>query len=283
MFARMRVTWSLMIASWNVLRQMKGLILFPILSAICCLMVAASFIAPMAANGAWHPPAAGAPPQQKVVYYLVLFAFYFCNYTVITYFNVAVVAGAIARMMGGEPTIGDCFAAATKRLPLILGWAALSATVGLVLRMIEDRSPKIGQFVAGLLGLGWALASFLVIPVLVVENKGPFAALAESSRLLRKTWGDQVVGNFGFGLLGFLFSLPAIALFVLGMVALGAWHSIVLGVACIALAVIYFIGVALVQSTLQSIFQAAVFIYAGGNTGHGFPPELMQGVIGPKS
>ena len=121
-----RMTCSLMRASWNILRQTKGLMLFPVLSSICCLLVSASFIAPLAVSGAWHPPAANATPQQKVVYYLVLFAFYFCNYTVMTYFNVAIVAGAIARMMGGEPKVSDCFAAATKRLPLILGWAPVT-------------------------------------------------------------------------------------------------------------------------------------------------------------
>ena len=115
-----------------------------------------------------------------------------------------------------------------------------------MLRIIEDRSPKVGQFVAGLLGLAWALASFLVIPVLVVENKGPFAALTESSRLLlRKTWGDQLVGNFGFGLLGFLLSLPALVLLGVGVMALGAGHSVPLGVACIALGIIGLIGVCL--------------------------------------
>jgi hypothetical protein len=283
MFAKLRYTWSLMGASWDVLRRTKGLLLFPILSSICCCLVAASFIVPLVLSGGWKPPAGNAPVDQKVVYYTILFAFYFCNYTVITYFNVAIVSGAIARMMGGEPTIGACFGAATKRLHLILGWAAVSATVGLVLRIIEDRSPKIGQFVAGLLGAAWALASFLVVPVLVVENKGPIAALMESGRLLRKTWGEQVVGNFSFGLVFFLLALPALALIAFGIFAIASWKMTVLGIACIAVAAVYFIGLALVQATLQAVFQAAVFVYAQGNTDHGFAPSLMHDAIVAKA
>jgi hypothetical protein len=283
MFAKLHYTWSVMGASWDVLRRTKGLLVFPVLSSICCGLVAASFIIPMAMTGGWQPPAGNAAAQQKVVYYATLFAFYFCNYTVITFFNVAVVAGAISRMTGGEPTIGGCFAEATKRLHLILGWAALSATVGVVLRIIEDRSPKIGQFVAGLLGVAWALASFLVVPVLVVENKGPIAALMESGRLLRKTWGEQVVGNFSFGLVFMLLMLPGAAIFGLGLVAIAAWQMTWLGVACISIAVVYVIGLALVQSTLQVVFQAAVFMYAQGNTDHGFPPSLMHDIIVAKT
>ena len=68
-----------------------------------------------------------------------------------------------------------------------------------------------GRFVAGLLGAAWTVVSFLVVPILVVENKNPFAALQESAGLVKKTWGEQVAGNFGFGLIFFLLAIPAIA------------------------------------------------------------------------
>src|SRR5436190_24108713 len=114
-------------------------------------------------------------------------------------------------MGGGEPTVADGFRAASARLPVIAGWALVSATVGVVLRIIEDRSEKVGRFVAGLLGMAWTLVSFLVIPILVVENKGPLLALKESTKLLKKTWGEQLTGSFSFGLVFFLMSIPAVA------------------------------------------------------------------------
>ncbi len=282
MFAKISYTWSLMGASWDVVRRTKGLLLFPLLSGVCCLAVAASFAIPMFLNDAWHPPQRGAPPQQQIIYYGTLFIFYFCNYTVITYFNVAVVAGAVSRMIGGEPTIGFCFREANRRIHLILGWAAVSATVGLILRIIEDRSPKIGQFVAGLLGVAWALASFLVVPALVVDNVGPITALKESGKLLRKTWGEQIVGNFSFGLVFFFLSLPSFLVIGFSFYALVAMHSMILGGACIALGVLYLIGLGLVQSTLQAVFQAAVFMHARGIVEHGFPEELVRGAISVK-
>jgi hypothetical protein len=75
---------------------------------------------------------------------VVLFAFYFINYFVIIFFNTAIVACATIRMRGGNPTVGDGLQASGARLFEIAGWALVSASVGLVLRMIEERSAQRG-------------------------------------------------------------------------------------------------------------------------------------------
>ena len=126
------------------------------------------------------------------------------------------VACAVIRMEGGDPTVSDGLRAAGARLSLIAGWALIQATVGLVLRVIEDRSERLGQIIASLLGMAWTVTSFLVIPILVIEDKGPFAALEESAALLKKTWGEQLIGNFSFGLVFFLLSVPAFIVIALG-------------------------------------------------------------------
>ena len=282
MFTKLSYTWALMRASWEVLRRTKALVVFPLLSGVCCLLVIASFVVPLALTGAWQPPQRNAPPEQQVLYYAILFAFYFCNYAVITFFNAAVISGAVARMTGSEPTVGSCLGEAGKRIHLILGWALVSATVGLVLRLIEDRSPRIGQFVAGLLGAAWALVSFLVVPALVIDNMGPIAALKQSGKLLRKSWGEQLVGNFSFGLIFFLMMIPSIALIGVGAYLFSTTHDVPLAVACIGFGVVSLIGLALVQSTLQAIFQAALYLYAKGVHENGFPADLLSDALRPK-
>jgi hypothetical protein len=265
-----------MSACWQILKRDKGLLLFPLISGLCCLLLLASFAVPLYATGHWQPPGRGAAPLHQAAYYGILFLFYVCNYFVVVFFNAGIVACATLRMSGGNPTVGDGFRAAAARLPVIAGWAVLSATVGLVLRLIEDRSQKVGRFVAGFLGAAWTVVSFLVVPILVVENKHPFAALKKSTLLLKKTWGEQVVGNFSFGLIFFLLSLPAVASIVLG-VWLGVFSGNMAALAaCIALAGLYLIVLALVQSALQSIFQAALFLYArDGQVPPGFQAELL--------
>jgi len=265
-------TWSLMAECWQVLKQDKSLLVFPFISGICCLLLMASFAVPLFVTGAWEPPTRDAATQHQVLYYGTLFVFYVCNYFIVVFFNAAIVACAATRMGGGEPTIGDGLRAAASRLPVIAGWAVVSATVGLVLRVIEDRSDKIGQIVAGLLGMAWTVVSFLVVPVLIIENKNPFAALQESTVLLKKTWGEQLVSNFSFGGIFFLLMLPA---FVLAGLAFYLGGPVV-GIAVAVLAGIYFILLALVQSALQAIFQTALYLYArDGVVPDGFNADVL--------
>ncbi|MDB5357714.1 MAG: hypothetical protein JWN24_4167 [Phycisphaerales bacterium] len=278
MFEKISYTWELLGTSWEVLRKDKALVLFPLFSGISCLIVLASFGVPMLMTGAWHPPARGAQPAQQAAYYGTLFAFYFCNYFVITFFNVGIIACAIERMQGGEPTFGFGIQAAVSRLPLILGWSLVSATVGLILRTIEDRSDSVGEIVAGLLGMAWTLATYLAVPVMVAERKGPFFAIKESGQLFRKTWGAQFVRSFSFGLIFFLLLIPAFLLIVVSGMLFAATRSIPLGIACATLAVAYSVVLLLVQSALESIFQAAVYLYARDRQAPaGFPVALLQG------
>ena len=209
-------TWSLMSECWQVLKQEKSLLVFPLISGICCLLVLASFAVPIFLTGAWHPPSRNAMTVQQIAYYGTLFAFYAANYFIVVFFNAAMVACAAIRLGGGTPKVGDGLRAAAARLPVIAGWALVSATVGMFLRFIEDRSDKIGQIVAGLLGTAWTVVSFLVVPILVIENKGPIEALKDSANLLRRTWGEQLISNFSFGLIFFVLSIPAFALIFFG-------------------------------------------------------------------
>jgi hypothetical protein len=262
---------------WQVLKQEKSLLVFPLISGFCCLLVLASFAVPIFLTGAWHPPGHGAMTVRQVAYYGTLFAFYAANYFVVVFFNAAMVACAAIRLGGGSPTVADGLRAAASRLPVIAGWALVSATVGMILRIIEDRSDKIGQIVAGLLGTAWTLVSFLVVPILVIENKGPIEALKDSASLLKKTWGEQLIGNFSFGLVFFVLSLPAFALIFLGFFLGG----MVIGLVCVGVAVIYLLTIALIQSALQAIFQTALYLYArDGQVPQGFRAEVLAGALG---
>jgi len=269
-------TWSLMGDSFRVLKQDKEMLLFPLLSGICCLLVLASFAIPIISSESYQPPSSEASIGEQVSYYGALFAFYFCNYFVIIFFNSAIVACAAKRMAGENPTLADGFRAAFVRIHTIIGWALIAATVGLILRIIEDRSKKVGAIIAAVLGAAWTMMSFLAVPILVIENKGPFAALKDSTKLLKETWGEQLISNFSFGLVFFLLFLPAILIVVLGAMA-GGYVLI----ACIVIAVLYAIVIALIQSTLQVIFQTALYYYARHRQAPaGFAADTLSGAVG---
>ena len=267
-------TFSMMGASWEVLKKDKELLVFPLLSGICCILVIVSFALPLWMTGAvdqvqeWEKMT----PLQKTADIAIMFLFYFCNYFVIIFFNSAIVACAVVRMRGGNPTLSTGLNAAMTRLPQILGWALVSATISVILRVIENTHKKAGRWIAAILGAAWAITTFLVVPVLVVEKKGPIEAFKESTRLLKKTWGEQLIGNFGFGIVFFLLGIPGIALLIFGIMALaGGGVGAALAVLLIAAGILYIILLGLIQSALQVIFQAALYLYAkDGQASAGF-------------
>jgi hypothetical protein len=280
MFERFSRSWSLIKASGAVLRQDKELLLFPLFSGIATLLVAGSFIVPLITSGAIERYDSQASDP---VVPLMVFLFYLIQYFIIFFFNSALVGAAMIRLDGGDPTVADGLRIARSRIAQIIGYAAIAATVGLILRLIEERLGFIGRWIAGLLGVAFTVATFLTVPILVSRDIGPVDAVKESAVLLKKTWGENVVGQGGIGLVFMLgyFALTTIGLLFVFMVA--TTGSPVLIVAVLALVVLVLIGLALVQSALQGVYSAALYRYATeGNAGATFPDALMGGAFRPK-
>jgi hypothetical protein len=200
------------------------------------------------------------------------------------YFNVGLVGAAMIRLDGGDPTLADGFRIANERIMNIIGYAAISATVGTILRMIEERSGIIGQIVAGIVGLVWNLATFLVIPVLVATDKGPIEAVKHSANLLKETWGEQITGNFSMGGIFFLFYFLIIAA-TIGLTALvgAVTESAILVGVVIVLGVVAILILATIQGALGGIYQAALYRYAAlGVAPDNFDIETIKGAFKPK-
>jgi hypothetical protein len=275
MFDRISNGWSLAKQSWEVLKLDKELLLFPLVSGIACLMVLASFAVPLYGTGYYETVMnEGADGAQNPIAWVILFAFYFVNYFVIVFFNTALIACAIIRFRGGDPTVADGLRAAGNRLPQIAAWALVSATVGIILRAIESRSERAGQFATALLGGAWSIATYFVVPVLVVEKVDPITAVKRSFAVLRKTWGEALSANFGIGLFTFLGMLLALAPLILGFMALANGMTAV-GVAGIVCGILGMITVSLVSSALNSILLGALYLYAAD----GEVPQQFDGGI----
>lgn len=266
-------TWNLMMASLEILKKDKELIFFPIFSGIALLLVLASFALPIFfLDVAFFNNTA--ENQQSTMMYIIGFLFYFVNYFIIIFFNSALIGCATIRLNGGDLTVMDGLKIAVSRLFQILGWSLLSATVGIILRTIGERSGLVGKIVVALLGAAWTITSFLVVPVLVVEEKGPIEAYKSSVQLLKKTWGEQLLSNLGFGIIFFIliFVPTAIGIAVIATLNVPPAILAILG----GLAAIYFISLTLIQTTLQGIFQAALYHFAKkGEAPEGFSEEQL--------
>jgi hypothetical protein len=271
MLERTQRSWGLLAEAWAVLRENRELVLFPIFSGIATLLVMVSFFLPMVLSGSWGEIAHSHGAMQHAVgagHYVWLFLFYLATYFVVVFFNSGLVACVRMRFAGAEPTVRDGLSFAMANIGRIFQWSLLSATVGTVLRIVEERAGWLGRIVSGLLGIAWSLATLFVTPVLVYEQVGPAEALQRSAETFRRTWGEAVVANVGLGLaftLLFLGAIPAVVLVaVLGAMLMStapaAGLAVMLG--AFGLGVVYWIGLGIVKNTLQSIFLTACYQYA---------------------
>jgi len=294
-------TWALMKASWEVVRNNKRLLILPAFSAVCLILVLASFLAPVLLSetnmavyrgelpseefsaGYLSFPTEESPTADKVRFGLVAFGFYFANYFVIIFFNAAIVASALFWMKDGEASLSRGLGAAASRLPQVVGWALVSATVGLLLKVLESNR-KSSRIVASILGTAWTVMTYLAVPVLVVEGKGPIGSLKESVSLLRKSWGQQLVGSFGFGIFWFLLSLVGFAIIGGGLYVAKAVGSPGIAAPAVLAGVVYFIGLIMVSSVMTPVFQAALYVYAKeGHAPGSFGQGLLEGAFHPKA
>lgn len=268
---RIQNSISLARESWQVLKADKELMALPVISGIASMIVAASFVVPLATTSAFD--------RRGALFYLVLFVMYVALAYVTIFFNAALVNAAHQRLTGGDPTLGSALAGARSRAGKILPWAIVSATVSVILRAIEERAGFVGQLVAGLAGVAWAVVTFLVLPVIVIEGVGVRDAVKNSGRLFRQTWGENLAAQVGFGLVGFVAMLPGFALIVGGgFVGSGAF------VGGLVLGAVWIIGVAVLLSALSGIFQTALYLFAvdGALPAGTFSETTMQGAFAPK-
>jgi hypothetical protein len=117
------------------------------------------------------------------------------------------------RLSGGDPTMRDGLRIAVQHFGKIAGWAFIAATVGVILDTLKNGSNKlIGRLIAGGLGLAWTLITYLIVPIIILEDRTIYDSMERSAELFRKRWGEQIAGSFGFGLLNLLLLLPALAI-----------------------------------------------------------------------
>lgn len=281
MFSR---SWDLAKASWGVLRQDKELVLLPLISAVASLVILAPFAAGIFFTGRTTGVTSTGVGWEWTPASIALTAVTYLVATYVTlFFQAALICGANERLAGGNPTLGSALAGAVARAGHILPWAILSATVSVVLRAIQERAGFIGRIVVGLIGIAWTLVTFLVLPIIVVEGTGVKDALTRSAEAFKRTWGENVIGNAGIGLVSMLGMLIGLAVTV-PMMVLGFGNDMVLlGVAGVALLVVWMLIVSLFTSALTGVYRTALYRYAvAGQVSDGFTADQIQNAFRPR-
>lgn len=269
---------QILAASWQLLRTNKSLLALPFISLPAGLVAAAVLFVPgfFAGNAFAHDNRVGAYVGGALAV-LALSA-------VSIFFQAALVIGAYQQADGYTPTLNSTLTVAWRMRGKIVGWALTTTTVGLAIRAIEERLGIFGKVVGFVAGVAWAIASFLVIPVVVAEGLGPFAALSRSAQLVRARWGTGLRTTLRFGLIQLAVTLPIIVVLFVGIfitVSGASTAAVAVGVLTIAIAILALIAAGTVFGAIATFARAFIYRYTVGLP-IPVPAELMQGAFVPK-
>jgi hypothetical protein len=270
-FGRISNGWTLTMKSLAIVRENKHFLVFTLLSGISLLLVMGSFVGSLAAQSDAFDK------MEPAVKYGIYFMFYFTAWSVVIFFNMALIHCALKTLNGEETSVADGIVFSFSRMHLVLSWAFISATIGLLLRVLEDKSEKLTAVITAVLGVAWSLMTFMVVPVLAYENVSVFQAIKRSSALLRNSWGERIGAGFSFGLVGFLLFL-ALAFSAGGIFLLLLKLNIVPGLfAFFVCLVVIALTVMCLMSTAETVFTALMYQYSIGKATGNISHEEIKG------
>jgi hypothetical protein len=278
-------SWKITQLTFRVINQDRELILFALLSFLFSTLFAIAMIVPsvvptIMAEGI-------SQDSLQIFQYIIIFLTYFGLAFIATFFNVCVVYTTKIRFEGGNATFGESMRFAFTKLGLIFQWSLLSATVGLLLKILDNLASRLGkggQIIAsiliGLLGMAWSVISIFVVPVLVYEGLGPIDAVKKSTQVIKKTWGESLIRHFGLGLIQFLVFVIIIALsFGLTYVLANTFDVIGLVIG-IGVGILLMLLTGLIFSVANTIFNTALYVYANKSlVAEGFDEETVKGAF----
>ena len=263
--------------SLQVIKENKKLLLFPILSSIALIFILATFAGGLFASSGMDIDRLfdRLAESNQILVYALLFVYYLVNYFVIVFFNMALIHCARLIFDGKEATLSDGLNYSGSRLGAILSWAMLSATVGVILKALEDRLGAIGDIVVNLIGAVWSIATFFAVPVIAYENVGPLEAVKRSVLIMKEKFGETIGANFSFGA---FFLLGYVIVFIAGaaLFFLNPIFGIVCGVLMILL-------LHTIVAAAKSVFVAASYNHINDHAAGRFDDnDVLDSIFMPK-
>jgi len=256
-FGRISNTFKMIKSCMDVLKKDKELIFFPIFAAISVGLLIL-IISTTGALDNLDPEQGGDPTPLIPIVFVANF--------LIVFFNSALVSAALERLRGGDPNVRSGLSHALKHIHHIFFWSIIVTIVAILIAAIKGsrRDGIVRNILGSMLQAGWAMMTFFVVPIIVSENLGPISAIKRSTSLFKKTWGDQVIANFGFGIFQILAILASVVIgWFFGIFSQVLGIGIGFGFAVISVAIIY---------TLEGIYKAALYEFALGEK----PLEFQQ-------
>ncbi len=272
-------SWNLTKLTLEVIRQDKELIAFPILAGVFSLLFILAMIFPMLLSFVGQDRM---PLFFGMTSFVLIFIIYLGLAFIATFFNVCVVYTAKKRFEGGNATFSETIKFAFTKIHLIFYWSIVSAVVGLILRIINNIAERMGgigeliiRIVNSLLGAAWSMITIFVVPGMVYHGYGPIDAIKNSAKSFKKTWGENLIRMFGFGVMEMIFFVLGVIIGIMLLFTSAVFGPIAI-IMSVLLVVVYFVAVGVFFALANNIYSTALYVYAEkGKIPKGFTDEVM--------
>lgn len=279
---RLKASWLLFKESWKYLRADKEVVWIPFITGIINLVlfgVLVTVFVLLVMGGDFTLSEEGEPSSP--IELVFIFACYIVGAFTLALSQAGIVNTVYTRAYGGDATLGQSLKVAFSRSGSLLMWSVITSTVGIVLRMIAERSKLLGRIVLFFFGVAWSLATYFVVPAMIIDKKSAFSSIGKSKQVFIDTWGETLVSNFSLGLtflLVHLMSFLALIGLIITSIAFDL-HQIFIPL-IIVLYAVFFIVACLVQSALEGIVKTLLYIFAStGNAPANFNQELLEKML----
>ena len=270
--------------TWGVIKENPYLLLFPMMAGVvglvAVLLVAGSGLAILGVSSVEHSITAAAhskaaEDRPEIIGIIVLILAAYLGTLIVQIAMAGLVKCADEELSGRDSSFGAGLAAAFGRLPALMGWAAIQTLVGWLLSLIRGDGDSgvvisiLRLVLASLAAVAWSVISFFVLPMIMLQGKGPLEAVKESVKLIRATWGMQIAGGIRIGaMIGLLGVLPGIIAVVAGGWLI-ATDKEAMGIPLATLGVVVVMIAQVLISALRAVFSVALLRYALDGTAIG--------------
>ena len=259
--ARIGRGWRVTKLGMHVVRADPELMAYMLFSGIFSIIAAIAILALTGGLGFF----VGGEEGAESGVYVGTFLSYMAIAIITVFWNAAIIASAHERLTAGtNPSFSYGIKQAMKCLPQIVIWGLISGTVGLIITAFQSMQQSdnlvvsiFGHIASFIVQVAWWIATFFVVPMIVLDNIGVGESMSKSPELFKQTWGEDVVSTTGTGIINILVCLLIVViclpLFALGEIGIGLGILVVF--AGIAISVLFF-------SACEAVNRVSLYYFA---------------------
>ena len=186
----------------------------------------------------------------------------FCMYLISYFFTAMTVHLVDVHLKGQDARLGRAFADASKNLLAIVALAVVSTLVSLLTQSLRRNRGGVGNWIGGAIQRAWTVATFLLLPVIILEDVSLGRALGRARHLHSRNFVPIAVGEVAVSLVAGLITFVALVIAVVGVVALfGAVGTTGLTIGIVIFG-LFFAAVMAFAQYLRTAYYTCLYLWA---------------------